>query len=183
MTQKRRKQNRKWLGWMLFAVLLTVAGVVCYFVWDNYFNKRDDGKEPDTSVTESKPEEKKEEEKKEEKKEEPVIEKEKVILYDGDDPNEAEELTGAITFARVSGENIMIRLNIDQYLTGGSCKLSLTQNSNVVYSETAGIIDAAATSTCEGFNVPRGDLSGRYQITIKIESGDKTGTITGEVDV
>ena len=76
----------------------------------------------------------------------------------------------------------MIRVNIDQYVDGGTCELSL--QGNTTYSDTANIAGGASTATCEGFNVPANMLaSGTYQIIIKINSGGKTGTIKGEVNI
>ena len=127
----------------------------------------------------TKPETKKEEEKKEET---PVEEKEKVQQYDGNDPNTANDITGVITYAGVSGDNLMIRVNIDQYLNGGKCTLSLRQGGGNVYGAEANVVDSAATSTCEGFNIPVASLpKGNINIIIYISSGDKVGEIAGEV--
>lgn len=186
MTQKRRKRSKKWIGWLLFLILLVVAVVICYFVWDGYFRdkKKDEPKKEDTpSRVVEKKEEKKSEQKVEEKTTE-VLEKEKVVQYDGEDPNEAAEITGAITYAKVSGENLVIRVNIDQYLNSGKCTLGLRRDGGTIYTAEASIVDAATTSTCEGFNVPMTELSGGHTtIWIFLESGDKTGEIHGEVDL
>ena len=178
MAQKQKK-NKKWLFWVIIMLLFVVAAVVCYFVWDGYFKKKEEVKpvEEQSSV-----EDKKEGEA---EKAPEVVEKEKkkVVQYEGEDPNEREDLTGVVTYAGVNGNNLMIRVNIDQYLNGGSCELSLMQDS-VVYSDTANIVSSAATATCEGFNVPINGLGkGNYKIVIKISSGDKAGIINGEVDI
>lgn len=155
-----------------------VAGVVCYLVWDNYFNKKEDNPVEEQSVVEvavddvAAGQEQVEE----------VTEKEKVVQYEGEDPNEEDELTGVVTYAGVNGDNLMIRVNIDQYLNSGSCELNLIQNS-VVYSDIANIVGSAITATCEGFNVPVNGLSGNYEIVIKINSGEKTGTINGKAKI
>ncbi len=178
MAQKRRKnkKNKKILSVVLFLVLFVVAGAVAYFMWDGYF--REDKKEDEDSEIVEEVEEIEEGGKGAGE----VIEKEPVVQYEGDDPNEAEELTGVITYAAVNGDNLMIRVNIDQYLEDGSCELNLVQG-GVKYSDTADI-SSVTTATCEGFNVPVGKLgSGNYQIVIKISSGGKTGTIKGEVNV
>ena len=176
MAQK-RKNSKKWIFWVLMVVLFVAAAVVCYLVWSNYFrDKKEDKPTEEQSLVE------KYEEKKVEEKEEETAEKEKVVQYEGEDPNTQEELTGVVTYAGVNGNNLMIRVNIDQYLESGSCELSLMQN-GVAYSDVANIVGSAATATCEGFNVPVSGLGGDYEIVIKISSGDKTGTINGKVKI
>lgn len=178
MAQKQKK-NKKWLFWVIIVLLFVVAAVVCYFVWNGYFKKKEEIK---PAEEQSLVEEKKESEVKEAQG---VIEKEKekVVQYEGEDPNERGDLTGVVTYAGVNGGNLMIRVNIDQFLNSGSCELNLMQDS-VVYSDTANIVSSAATATCEGFNVPINGLEkGNYKIVIKINSGDKVGIINGEVDI
>ena len=41
--------------------------------------------------------------------------KDKYDEYAGEDPNEREDLTGVVTYAGVNGNNLMIRVNIDQH--------------------------------------------------------------------
>ena len=178
--RRRNKKIRKILFWVVFLVLFVVAGVIIYFVWDEYFKTDEGDKENKEEIVEV-VENNNEFGKGGEGEEDPD---KKVILYEGNDPNEAEGLTGVVTYAGVNGDNLMIRVNIDQYLNSGSCNLSLLINGASVYNDTAGIIDSAATSTCEGFNVPVSGLgAGNYQIVIKINSGDKSGTIRGEVNI
>lgn len=180
MVQKRKKSNKKWIFWVLMVVLFVVAAAVCYLVWNSYFRDKEEDKpvEEEQSLVE---EDKKDEDGSEETV--GVVEKKKVVLYEGEDPNEKQELTGVVTHAGVNGDNLMIRVNIDQYLDSGVCELSLVQG-GVVYSDMANIIGSAMTATCEGFNVPVSRLSGgNYGIVIKISSGDKSGTINGEVRI
>ncbi|RYC74959.1 hypothetical protein [Candidatus Nanosyncoccus alces] len=182
MAQKRKK-NKKKLYWIVTLVLFVTAGVVAYLVWDNYFKDKSEKKEDTIEIVEGKKENDDEGKGSSNAEDEEVIEKEKIVLYEGDDPNEKEGLTGVVTYAGVSGEYLMIRVNIDQYLDGGSCELNLEQN-GVAYSEVVSIAGGATTATCEGFNVPVSRLGvGSYQIKIKISSGERTGTINGEVNV
>lgn len=182
MAQKRKK-NKKWIFWVVIAVLFVVAVAVCYLVWDNYF--RDKGENQtveEQSIVEEKIEDKEAERNKE------VVdgrekEKDSITAYEGENPNRKEELTGVVTYAGVNGSDLIIRVNIDQYLASGSCELNLVQD-DVVYSDAADIVSAAATATCEGFNVPIRELeSGNYRVMIKISSGGKAGTIIGEVEI
>ena len=187
MAHRRIRRNKKWLPKMLFLILLVGAIVICYFVWDAYFKVKENGqteKEETVSVIEEK---KKEEQKPEDVTEilvQPEITKEEVPQFDEVDSNQNETITGVITYAGVSGEVLMIRVNIDQYLGSGSCELSLKQNGQEVFTDRAGIIDSAATATCEGFNVPIKEIGpGKVNIKIIVSSNDKSGTINGEVKI
>ena len=185
MAQKRRKnkKNRKILSVVLFLILFIAALVVSYFVWDAYF--RDDKKEDESSETVVEEEVEEQKEDTEDVKEDVLeLEKEPVAQYEGTSPNKVEGLTGVVTYAAVSGGNLIIRVNIDQYLNSGECMLLLATAGNTVYSNTAPIIGSATTATCEGFNVPVNLLeAGQYSITVEIESGGKKGTIRGEVGI
>ena len=104
--------------------------------------------------------------------------------YEGADPNTSESLTGYITTARFSGDKLVIRVNIDQYLSSGACTLLLTDGSNQLEKSTK-LSPAASTSTCEGFDVQASELSNfsrPINITINLTSGDKRGSITGRVE-
>ena len=112
-------------------MLLVAAGAICYFVWDGYFREKPE--EPQASGTAVVEEDKQEEQGgSEEKEETPTIEKEEIPQYDGEDPNMAEELSGALTYVGVSGNNLLIRVNIDQYLSSGTCRLELNRGGQVV---------------------------------------------------
>lgn len=185
MAQKRkRRKNKKWILRLTIVLLLVAAVFVCYFVWDSYFKDKDGDIEiPKEQGTE-----------KIEKVEEievtegeggkgNVAEKEKVVQYEGEDPNDLEELTGVVTYAGVVDGNLMIRVNIDQFLSGGSCTLNLIKDGSNVYSETTEIVSMVSTSTCDGFDVAQGLSSGNYNIVITLNSEGKTGRISGEVNI
>ena len=113
-----------------------------------------------------------------------LVRKEEVVQYDGNNPNEGGQLTGVVTYAGVSGDYLMIRVNIDQYLTSGRCALTLQQTGTEVYNEEVNLVDSASTSTCEGFNVPMSKLgAGKVTILINLYSGNKTGVINGETEI
>lgn len=176
----RRRRSKKWISWIIILVLLILAGVVCFLVFENYFKDKEvlgEDEKPETPLDI-------EEEITEEKKEEEPAKKEEVVKYEGDNPNNLSEITGVITYAGVSGDSLMIRLNIDQFLDGGECMLLLSTAGNVVYSNTVNVVDSATTSSCDGFNIPMSLLeSGYYNITVEVESGAKKGKINGEVNL
>ena len=101
--------------------------------------------------------------------------------YEGADPNQRETLTGDLTTARFDGDRLIIRVNIDQYLSYGTCQLTLTSGTNKL-EQTVRLIPSVSTSTCEGFDVTAGELSNfprPINININLTSGEKTGIITG----
>lgn len=182
MTARRRKRSKKWISWLIILVLLIVAGVMVYLVWDNYFNDdKNKPEEPQAEVVDKTTEE----EVKQEGAEQVKVEKEEVVQYEGENPNNATDLTGVVTYAGLVGDKLTIRVNINQYLSGGSCALRLLYEDDInVYSETVNIVNSASTSTCEGFDVPSaGRASGKYLIVIDLTSDGKSGVISGEVNL
>ena len=178
----RRKRSKKWISWLIILALLIAAGVVCYFVWDNYFNDKKQDNDIKTETSEQIKEEK--------KSEEATINEgneedgQKVKQYEGENPNKASELSGVITYAGVVDGKVMIRVNIDQYLEEGRCTLNILNGSEVVYENTTNIMGSATTSTCEGFDLSASALSsGAYKVLIKIETNDKNGTIEGSLNI
>lgn len=183
---KRRRRSKKWISWLIILILLIAAIVVCSMVYKDYFSD-DKEKETDSKVEEKKEkgEEREEEDKSEEGSEEQeVVRKEEVPQYDGEDPNNSEGITGAITYAGVSGSVLMIRVNVDQYLSGGSCNLRINEYGGEIYSDSASLISSASTMTCEGFDVPVSAIGGgNFEIFVDVNADGKSGTIKGEANI
>lgn len=180
---RRRRKNRKWLIGGVILVLLVAAGVGAAVIWNN---EHQEEQKNETEVIEKEEVVDVEEHdgETEEEYSERMAEQKRVKQYEGEDPNKAEELSGAVTYAGVNNNVLMIAMNIDQFLSEGSCALSLAQNGNVIYSADAKIVAEVSTSTCDGFNIPLNGLgSGATEIIIKLSSGGKTGTIRGEVNI
>lgn len=180
-----RKRNLGWLQWMIGVILVCVAISVVIAVKVNYFDNQGsvDGGADANTTTGDVEEGAKKPEKNDSNQVEEVM-KQDVKQYDGESPNVAEVLTGVITHATVSGEKLVVRVNIDQYLESGTCTLSVKQGENAVYKDVARIVNSAVTATCEGFDVPVAGLSnGEVQIAIDLESGDRTGKISGAVQI
>lgn len=184
MAQK-RKRSKKWISWLIILILLIAAGVVVYLVWDNYFSeKKSIGEQAETNQVEKKQEEEKGRQETDVDVDDDNNDEKKVKQYEGEDPNKKAELTGVVTYAGVNGDKLTIRVNIDQYIGGGTCRLSLKRGGGDIYNAEARIVDSATTATCEGFDVPLSGLgSGDLVIVIYISSGDKTGEIKGEVRI
>lgn len=101
------------------------------------------------------------------------------VKYDGDDPNSLDSITGLVTYSGINNDNLVVRVNIDQFLNSGECKISVG-----AFSEIVNLIPNASTSTCEGFDIPLSSLSdegGEYKFIIELSSGEKTGTIEGSI--
>ncbi len=175
---KKHKKNKKWIARLVFLLLFIAAAVVAYLVWDNYF--RDKKTEP---VSEQ-GEEQVEPEKKVDVVDETAPEKPKVVQYDGENPNDAAELSGVVTYVGVVGDNLMIRVNIDQYLEDGECTLALLRGGNTIYNSVVRIVDNVTTATCGGFDIPLAGLgNGKTDIVINLSAGGKTGVIRGEAEI
>ncbi len=186
---RRRRRSRRWAYWLVVLVLVAVAAGVGYKVWEEYFQKSDTGQAVVDGTKDEEPAEKPVEpvepvspDGNEEPEEEEIPETKP--QYDGANPNTGGDITGVITYAGVSDAMLMIRVNIDQYLAGGNCELTLARDGAALYSESARVADSAATSTCEGFNVPVAKVgSGKIGIRILVTSGERSGIIEGEADL
>lgn len=160
--------------------MVLAAVIVGVVIWKNNQNSDDGSDEQETVEVEDS---EKEEENGEGNSEE-VVDEKKVVQYDGEDPNEAGELFGVVTYAGVNDDVLMIRVNIDQYVTSGSCELSLLRDGNTIYSSTVSAVPDVATAICEGFDVPVSGLgNGKTEISIKLNADGKSGVIRGEVEI
>lgn len=188
MTSRKRKN---WLKYIIIVVVLVGLAFGGFMIWKHWqtgeVREEDRTMQPAETKLEEKVKEEveiKEDEAKAKEESEVDVGKKKVEQFDGGDPNKKEEITGVITYAGVSGEKLIVRVNIDQYLADGVCKLNLSRDGGVIYEETAEVVDSAATATCKGFNVPAASLgSGKINIKILVTSGGKTGTIEGGVSL
>ncbi len=177
---KRRKRNKKWISRLFFLMLLIVAVVMCYLVYEAYFkDKKDVPKKGEDKVKVVQPVEEKDE-----TPEEEVVQKEEVVQYEGENPNNGGTLTGVITYLGISGDNLVARVNIDQYLSDGNCEINIVKDGAIIYNDTAPVIDSASTSTCEGFNIPLNKLTtGTVRVDINVTSGDRGGVISREISL
>lgn len=110
----------------------------------------------------------------------------KITQYEGEDPNDLEELTGSISYIDVEQGSLFVGATIAQYLElPGTCVLSLVDSSGAV----VGSIDGPAhaditTSVCELPALAVDDIpSGEYQVIIKINADGKTGTLKEGVNL
>lgn len=110
----------------------------------------------------------------------------KTTQYEGENPNDAQDLTGVITYKGVDNSILYIAVTIDQYLSqNGTCQLTLTgkNTSRTLTASTPAIADVQS-SVCQTFEVSTAGLPrDTYTIEIKLNSNDKTGSIRDEVSL
>lgn len=163
-------------------ILIVVAVVVVVLVKQNYFDKKPENNNQASSNT-GKQEDKKEEKNEGEDKENPG-EEQKAPQYDGESPNKSDTLTGLITYADVINDKLIIRVNIDQFLSSGNCNLTMSRNGATYYTKSVAIQESVTTSTCDGYEIPVSELSnGDFTVEIGLESEGKSGKITGRVKI
>lgn len=110
----------------------------------------------------------------------------KTIQFEGEDPNELEELTGSITRRTVSSGELTVVASIDQFLSSdSSCRLILKDSSGQEVRSTDNLpVTAEATSSvCGPLVVSVSQLAGVYTIDIIITSPDKSGHIITEINI
>ena len=179
----RRKRDFRWIKWLLFLVLIIAAIVVVVLVKNNYFGEKQDNN-TQQSDNENKSEDDKPKEGTDETSTEETKQEEKAPQYEGESPNKSENLTGLITYADVINDELVIRVNIDQFLQSGNCNLTMSRNGVTHYSQSVGIQESVTTSTCDGYKIPVSELpKGDFQVEIDLESDGKSGKITGRVRI
>lgn len=97
-------------------------------------------------------------------------------------PVESTTIHSAITSANVNGDLVQIRAVIDGAVSStGSCELTLT-NSGAVVTKFASTYALPASSTCQGFDINRSELSaGTWAINLTAVVGTETTTATSEI--
>lgn len=107
----------------------------------------------------------------------------KVPQYEGENPNDLEELTGVIISKYIENGVLTVMATINQYLhQTGTCVITLTgQNYHNSYTASSDAHADITTSYCENFEIPVSELTpDTYSIEIKLTGDGKTGTIRGE---
>ncbi len=106
-----------------------------------------------------------------------------VIQYEGESPNDLDELTGQIRYMQQSDGFLTTSVMINQYLSAnGTCTITLTgRKTGKVYSATSIAEPDVTTSTCGLLKVALHDaVSDYYDVEIKLEGDGKKGTIKAE---
>jgi len=180
----KRKKHTSLIWLFLIILAVTVVGLVCLTEFTD-FNIKNLFPENNT-ISEEKQDLPTENTNEEEVVSSGIVEDEveKPTQYEGNNPNSEPALTGNITYAGVLNKKITIRVNIDQFLNNGTCKLTM-RSGDSEYSEEVNIVESAATSTCKGFDIPLDKVSksGDWSIEILVESNGKSGKINGKVKI
>ena len=93
-----------------------------------------------------------------------------------------QSVTMDITAANKNGDTLMVRTLIQKVTSTGTCALSMTGPNGATYSANAGVQAMASTSTCQGFNIPTGNLAhGAWRINIDFKDGLDTANASKEV--
>ncbi|MCR5700010.1 MAG: hypothetical protein K6G49_01075 [Candidatus Saccharibacteria bacterium] len=181
----KRRNYRKIIWWTVGVIL--VAGIVIAGIVIGINNTgRTNNDEMTKTEEQPKVEQKDDNDNKntEEENTEEIDDYKKITQYEGADPNKAEELSGVVTYASVNGGTLVIRTSIDQYLTEGTCDLTLERDGHIIYSDTTNIVGEASTATCQGFDVTTAGLGeGKIDIIINLNANSKSGVIRGGVDI
>ena len=111
----RRRNNRKWAIGGVILVVLVIAGIVTFVIWNNSQEAEQNDEVGITEVEEVKDTEKNDGETEEEYSER-MAEQKRVKQYEGEDPNKAEELSGAVTYSGVNNNVLMIQESLITYL-------------------------------------------------------------------
>lgn len=105
--------------------------------------------------------------------------------YENTDTNPTTKLTGFITYSGKDGNNLTIRITINQLLKEtGTCTLTLTSTNGQKIERTATTIDNPSSATCQGFDIPLSEIPvGDYQIDIDIKTAHQNGNIKGSITI
>lgn len=177
----KRKNRRQWIVTVVILVVIAVVAGVAFWLTQN--KNTEEPAPEEVPVVEPVVAPVEEPDMSEEESAE-VVEKPEVPQYDGSNPNAGATLTGVISYVGFDENIVRIRVNIDQFLESGTCRLALTRAGQIAYEETVKIIDNVATSTCEGFDILASKLAGpSYEAVIYLTGDGKTGEIHGEVSL
>lgn len=187
-TPFRRHRQHNWITILFFIILIAIATIILINVFKpiNFQNQPSTQKEESSIKSSNSPDVKSSNPEAESPDEEikSTTSDGTPLRNEGKDPNSSDILTGAITYTGVSDDKLAIRLNIDQYLTTGTCRLTMTSASGNTYTHEAKIIPSVSSATCDGFDIPTYEIGMEdYSIQVHLESAEKTGTITGEVNL
>lgn len=173
-----RKRDFRWVKWLSFLVLVViVAVIVVVIVKNNASGKNENDGQQIVKVNESGKTGNSDEAVEEPKEE-------KAPQYEGENPNRANDLTGVISYAGMVGSDLVVRVNINQFLQSGNCDLKIIKDGTPRYSETVKILESVTTSTCDGYKIPVDRLpGGKLQIEVTLESDGKKGKIESEVEL
>lgn len=166
-----------------FVVILAIVGVITFLLFRAFNKPTEDNASPDdSSVLNSSAEG----DSNTSSEAEPEPEN-KAPQYEGEDPNQLDELTGVITYADIDSETQILytAVMINQYLQeNGQCVLNLRRGDVIYKTVSATAEPEVTTSVCGPFRVSIADVPpGTYQIEILMTGDGKSGTITQDKEI
>lgn len=111
----------------------------------------------------------------------------KTPQFEGEDPNELNELTGHIIYKDIDSANQVLHsaVMINQYLqSDGQCVFNLKRDDAILRTASAAATADITTSVCGPFDVSVEGLSpGNYHLEIIVTGDGKRGVITDDLDI
>lgn len=110
----------------------------------------------------------------------------KTPQYEGENPNELDELTGVIIYKDIDPENQILHsaISIDQYLqSDGQCVFNLKRDDVIIRTTSAIATQDVTTSVCGPIDISTEGLEGTYQIEILLSGDNKRGEILDEITI
>ncbi len=171
----------------IFLILVFVAGItfLCLSLFVPQKNKTE---EPSLNTAVNETEKKNNENKKNEEKDNKEKENPNntPAQYEGEKPTSDTKINASLTKNEVINGTYMLRIEIYELLSEGTCKLHMESDKGDSLDRTAKIATFGPdSSTCEeGFDIPtNGISSGKYNFTITLTSGSKTGSVSGTINI
>lgn len=185
----RRKKSSVKVVIVLFVILgIIIAGIVAFLNKDKLTNvftdKKSDNSTSQTgnSDANSNNDKKSDNESSNNTNNEPTREAEKsnISQYDGEDPNKSNVITGVINADANESGTLSVRVVIDQALSSGTCTIVVSHSSGATNTVSAPVEPGPSSSFCIA---EAGSAPGNWKITATVSADNKTGTITGEVNL
>ena len=170
INQKKPKLKKRYIV-IVVAILLLIGVLIGYFTWylpSQNNESVDDNIETNSFIDNS-------------DAEQYMIERESDKEPTQNDSSGVDQsnLTGYITTKNIIDGKLQIRVQINQYLTSGTCSITIGN-----YSEQASVVANPSSSTCQGWDIPISLIpKGSQTITININSGEKSMALTDEVEI
>lgn len=113
------------------------------------------------------------------------------IQYEAADSAAPASLTAYFSTMRLDNSKLTLRVNIDQYLSSGSCQLLVSDAAGQhIIERTAEIVPAASTSTCAGFDLTPADfgldsltaLAKPLNLELRLTAGSENGIVRANLE-
>jgi hypothetical protein len=191
---KKRKSNKKSSKKFIYIFFALVFATGVTFMTLSLFMpkkvKNEDNEPVDTVVDGTERKEEKTVEKKitekEKTKEETDTNPEKTPKQNEATPKKAaNKIDADIAINDVSDGTYTLQISIYDLINTGSCKLHMESANGDMIDRTAKIVTIGPdSSSCDGFEIPTSEINpGKYNFTVTMTSGNKTGSVKGEIAI